>query len=643
LETADLNETSLQAPSADEPIIIVGGGLAGLSAALEALSRDAKVIIIDSEKNLGGNSAKASSGVSAAETSTQKQMGINDSRASFYKDTMSAGDRENDEGLVDLLVEQSADAIEFLKELGVNLNDINLCGGHSTPRTHWIPSPKEGRATPVGLGIINAAKQRVADIAKDRPDDVTILTNTRVVGLTSWNAYVNGVNVVQDGKRKEINGKAVILTTGGYSADRNEDASLLHEFASDKLRFPTTNGAFARGDGVKMARAMGAQINSEGVRFANELGRRDYLTERIQKECKPIEKFQGGSAGLSAAIMLMNDDAADSFGRPAFNFYAVVKKFFMKYDSAKELAAAMDISPNVLEKTLMDYNKYAKSSSSDTKEKDSFGKTVFPVAIEPDQPIYAAIITPAIHYTMGGLKIDKQARVYNEFMNQPFKGLLAAGEVTDLVIADRIRGPSCVSMARPEVSTSASEAESNSTVPRAVERDPRAPKQEWRKAKVAEFSMMRSRMESAPRKAALRIKWPNSASEEQWEELLLRRCHPNCVHFSTAFPHHQGTPPAVPVVLSISSSTVNAILPYAVEWAECGEFTRALREWIFALLLIVQKPLMPDVCAAIRGLANLCRSLRNSVDIERKDEIRELSWFITIVSEYFGQTDLADL
>ncbi|PIO59344.1 hypothetical protein TELCIR_19194, partial [Teladorsagia circumcincta] len=88
---------------------------------------------------------------------------------------------------------------------------------------------------------------------------------------------------------------------------------------------------------------------------------------------------------------------------------------------------------------------------------------------------------------------------------------------------------------------------------------------------------------------------------------------------------------------------VNAVLPYAVEWAECGEFTRALREWIFAFLLIVQKPLMPDVCAAIRGLANLCRSSRNSVDIERKDEIRELSWFITIVSEYFGQTDLADL
>ncbi|VDO11978.1 unnamed protein product [Haemonchus placei] len=75
--------------------------------------------------------------------------------------------------------------------------------------------------------------------------------------------------------------------------------------------------------------------------------------------------------------------------------------------------------------------------------KDPFGKTVFPVAILPDQPIYAAIITPAIHYTMGGLRIDKDARVHNEFMNQPFKGLLAAGEVTGGVHgANRLAGNS---------------------------------------------------------------------------------------------------------------------------------------------------------------------------------------------------------
>jgi aspartate oxidase len=50
---------------------------------------------------------------------------------------MSAGDRENDPALVDVLVHNSAAAIEFLVEKGVDLSAINLCGGHSVPRTHW--------------------------------------------------------------------------------------------------------------------------------------------------------------------------------------------------------------------------------------------------------------------------------------------------------------------------------------------------------------------------------------------------------------------------------------------------------------------------------------------------------------------------
>ncbi|VDO19227.1 unnamed protein product, partial [Heligmosomoides polygyrus] len=359
---------------------------------------------------------------------------------------------------------------DFLTDLGVDLGDINLCGGHSVPRTHWIPSPKEGRPTPVGMGIINAAKQRIADIAKARPDDVTILTDTRVVGLTSWNAYVNGVNVIQDGKLSS----SLLVDSARTGMKTPACYTSLREIRF--LRFPTTNGAFARGDGVKMARAMGAEvvgmdriqvhptafidpadpssgtkflaaealrgkgailINSLGVRFANELGRRDYLTESIIRECKPIETFQEGSAGLTAAFMLMNDKAADSFGRPAFNFYASFKKFFTKYASVKEFATAAGIPVDALRETLFQYNKHAETSS------DSFGKAVFPVAIEFDEPIYVAIVTPAIHYTMGGLKIDKQARVYNEFMGKPFKGLLAAGEVTGGVHgANRLAGNS---------------------------------------------------------------------------------------------------------------------------------------------------------------------------------------------------------
>ncbi|KAF8382201.1 hypothetical protein PRIPAC_71343, partial [Pristionchus pacificus] len=476
-----------KAPAPEEPVIVVGGGLAGLSATLETVKHGAtKVILIDSEKSLGGNSAKASSGINACNTPTQERMGIEDSTDKFRADTMSAGDRENDEGLVDVLVEESASAIEFLEEAGVDLGDINLCGGHSVPRTHWIPSPKEGKPIPVGFGIISALKKKIEAIQKEDPEKITILLETRVLGLVSWNEFITGVRVKgADGKSAEISGKAVVLTTGGFSADKGEDTSLLVEFAgADKLRLPTTNGPFARGDGVKMARAMGAKVigmdrvqvhptafvdpaapsaptkflaaealrgkgalllSPKGVRFANELGRRDYVTARIQKECAALpDGFQGGSAGAPAALLVMNERAIDAFGRPAFTFYAVVKKFFKKYENADALATALDVDPAVIKKTFTTYNEFVtKSAGSKVRTKDAFEKTVFPVSFEEKEPLHVALITPAIHYTMGGLQINKKAEVFNEFMGKPFKGLFAAGEVAGGVHgANRLAGNS---------------------------------------------------------------------------------------------------------------------------------------------------------------------------------------------------------
>lgn len=58
-----------------------------------------------------------------------------------------------------------------------------------------------------------------------------------------------------------MNGKSVILTTGGFSNDNDKESSLLNEFASENiLNLPNTNGLFATGDGIKMARAMGAAV-----------------------------------------------------------------------------------------------------------------------------------------------------------------------------------------------------------------------------------------------------------------------------------------------------------------------------------------------------------------------------------------------
>lgn len=57
-----------------------------------------------------------------------------------------------------------------------------------------------------------------------------------------------------------MNGKAVILASGGFASDLVKDeSSLMMEFAPKLINLPSTNGHFATGDGIKMARAIGAE------------------------------------------------------------------------------------------------------------------------------------------------------------------------------------------------------------------------------------------------------------------------------------------------------------------------------------------------------------------------------------------------
>jgi succinate dehydrogenase/fumarate reductase flavoprotein subunit len=81
-----------------------------------------------------------------------------------------------------------------------------------------------------------------------------------------------------------------------------------------------------------------------------------------------------------------------------------------KFDDAAALAKHFEMDPVQLEKTLKEYNDMFVESKTDEHAKDRFDKKVFPGEVDAKGTIYAALITPAIHYTMGGLKIDKQVR-----------------------------------------------------------------------------------------------------------------------------------------------------------------------------------------------------------------------------------------
>lgn len=84
---------------------------------------------------------------------------------------------------------------------------------------------------------------------------------------------------------------------------------------------PTDRTKFLAAEALRGAG--GIMVNQKGVRFANELGRRDEVTKLILDHCDIDEK-----AKAHTAYLLMNDKAIDRFGWPAFNFYWKIKGFF---------------------------------------------------------------------------------------------------------------------------------------------------------------------------------------------------------------------------------------------------------------------------------------------------------------------------
>lgn len=153
--------------------IVVGGGLTGLAATISLLDRGANVLLLE-KYTWGGNSMKATSGMNAAPTKLQAQLGVNDSASLFYNDTYSSAGSLANGPLIHTLTYQSADAAGWLEDnFDVSFTELNLLGGSSVPRTH------SGAGAP-GATITNAVLQLVQQYAKDSPERLTMFTGANV-------------------------------------------------------------------------------------------------------------------------------------------------------------------------------------------------------------------------------------------------------------------------------------------------------------------------------------------------------------------------------------------------------------------------------------------------------------------------------
>lgn len=419
------NNTEDSVENLQTDVVIIGAGGAGLTAAIEAASHDVEVIVLEKMPMIGGNTKYATGGLNAAETSVQKEVGIEDSVDLFYEDTMTGGGNINNPGLVEVLTKKSAETVEWLIGIGADLSDVGRLGGASTNRAH---RPTGG--APVGNHIVDVLYAEAQEMG------VNVLLNSEVIEILGDSTTVSGVKVASEKGEYIVEAKAVIIASGGFGANNELVSSFRPEFEG----YGTTNHPGATGDVLEFAskidvsfidmkeiqthptvmpsnnymiteavRGNGAiLINRNGERFINEIDTRAVVSAaELEQEGKTAFLFfdQGVRESLSAI---------DGYYK---------KGFLIEAQTIEELAEAINVSAETLANTVQTYNSFVTSG-----EDEDFNRPDLPISLEK-APFYAVEVGPAVHHTMGGLLIDTDGQVYNND-NNVVSGLFAAGEVT---------------------------------------------------------------------------------------------------------------------------------------------------------------------------------------------------------------------
>ncbi|KAI0392236.1 FAD binding domain-containing protein [Xylariaceae sp. FL0594] len=440
-------------------VIVVGGGLSGLSAAHTIYLAGGNVVVLDKQGFFGGNSTKATSGINGALTRTQVDHKIQDSVKQFYEDTLKSARDKARPDLIKVLTYKSAAAVEWLQDVfNLDLTLVSRLGGHSQPRTHRGHDAKFP-----GMAITYALMQRLEELAETEPERVQIIKKARVTSLNKEGNKVTGVTYESNGESSVLDGP-VVLATGGYAADFG-DSSLLKQHRPDTFGLATTNGSHATGDGQKMVMAIGGNaidmdkvqvhptglvdpkdpgskwkflaaealrgeggllLNADGDRFCDELGHRDYVSGMMWKE-KDKGKFP--------IRLVLNSKASNTLD---FHTRHYSGRGLMKKMSGQELAKEIGCTPEHLQKTFTTYNAIA-----DGKQKDPWGKKFFHnMPLDINDTFHVALMEPVLHFTMGGIEINDKAQVLNK-EQKPFEGLFACGELAGGVHgANRLGGSS---------------------------------------------------------------------------------------------------------------------------------------------------------------------------------------------------------
>ena len=436
-------------------VVVVGGGGAGMTAAVRLAEQGKHVILFEKASFLGGAISVSGGNQVIMGSKLQAENGVtDDSVESMVADFQANGADKNNEEILTLFAENVGSATDWL---------VEHCGVGFAEGLHQLGEYTHNRElayTGGGAGFAETMRKAVADSGAE------VYLSTKVESLiTDDNGAVVGVKAVStDGNTDyTVSAANVILATGGYGNNK--------EMLTDEMKSALYYGpASSTGEGIQMAQAVGAQtanmeygkrypngievdtglakstiagniagwtmsailVNQEGNRVVNEkASNRTILETELQQTDGELfllldsETFEVWKSKLSEAGISESDI------EKYLEANGTTTPVFAHGETLEEAAAAAGIDADALKATVERYNGFVAAGAD-----EDFGRAeaylTMPIG---DGPYYIIEQKPRFATTMGGLVVNTSMQVLSTG-SSPIAGLYAAGENCGQVMGD---------------------------------------------------------------------------------------------------------------------------------------------------------------------------------------------------------------
>ena len=239
-------------------IVIIGGGGAGLSAAVAAVEAGAKnVIVIEKRRNLGGNTA-LSGGIFGADSPAQRRLSIQFRRDDLFKFAMNWAYWKSNPNIVRAFINRSGDTIKWLEDKGMHFELMSLFPNQVPLVWHTVTGPGPRWSGGKMMVVLEAECQKLG---------IKVLASTAAKKiLMDSHGKAIGVTASTGGTEFNIKAVAIIIATGGFGGNKR----LLKKYCPQYFDGLKSEGGLPlKGDGLNMALEIGADTEGLGSLLIN--------------------------------------------------------------------------------------------------------------------------------------------------------------------------------------------------------------------------------------------------------------------------------------------------------------------------------------------------------------------------------------